>query len=108
MKRKERKNTERKTEILAERQKRCKGKHDPIHHHRPAWGRHEVRRAHLLEDRLVVVNIVDTNDDLRRGGQGLWTSGGVVIRCRDVQHIFHSLQSRRRVGAEADQTCVDQ
>lgn len=67
-----------------------------------------LKRAHLLEHGLVVVDVVHSHHNLRRGGQGLWTSGGVVVCRGHVQDVFHPLQPRRRAGTEADQTCEDQ
>lgn len=60
------------------------------------------RFTHLLEDGLVVVDVVDSYDDLRRAAERIRTAGRVIVRGGDVEDVLWSSQSGRWTPPELD------
>lgn len=67
------------------------------------WG----ENPHLLKHRFVVVDIVNSDDDPRGGGERVQASRCIVVRGRYVQDVLQALELGQRSGAETDQPCKD-
>ena len=58
--------------------------------------------SHLLEHRLVVVDVVDPHDDLGGAAERIRPAGRVVIGGGDVEDVLQPSEPRRRTPAQLD------
>lgn len=70
-------------------------------HHFPSECRYNSF-THLLEDRFVVVDVVDSYDDLGRAAQRVRSTRRVVIRGGDVENVLRSPEPGRRTPPQLD------
>lgn len=55
-----------------------------------------LKLSYLLEDGFVVVDVVDSYNDLGGAAKRVWPPGRVVVRGGDVENIPRSSEPRRR------------
>lgn len=58
--------------------------------------------THILEDRFVVVDVIDSHDDLSRAAEGVRPTGGVIVRSSDIEDVLRSLKSGRWTPPQLD------
>lgn len=58
--------------------------------------------SHLLEHRLVVVDVVDPHDDLGGAAEWIRPAGRVVVGGGDVEDVLRPSEPRRRTPAQLD------
>lgn len=61
-----------------------------------------LKLGYLLEDGFVVVDVVDSYNDLGGAAQRVRAPGRVVVRGGDVENVPGSSEPRRRTPAELD------
>lgn len=62
--------------------------------------------SHLLEHRLVVVDVIDSHDDLGGAAERIWPAGRVVVRRGDVEDVLRPPEPGRGAPAQLDDACA--
>lgn len=66
-----------------------------------------VSEAHLLEDGLVVVDVVDSHDDLGGAAERVRAAGRVVVRGGDVEDVLRPPEPGGRAPPQLDDAFKD-
>lgn len=61
---------------------------------------------HLFKHRLVVVDVVDSNNDLSRAAEWVRPTRRIIISGGDVEDVLRPPQPRRRTSAQLNDACT--
>lgn len=61
-----------------------------------------LKFSHLLKDRLVVVDVIDSHDDLGGAAERVWSSRRVVIGGGNIENVLGPSEPRRWTPPQLD------
>lgn len=71
------------------------------------WEENTCRKtSYLSEDRLVVINVINSYNNLSKTAERSGSPRDIVIYCSDIQDVLRPFQIGRRASAELNDACI--